>query len=58
MGKKKFLIKVNDMIFGNFEGMFIADTEDDAIDQALEFYAHEFDTFKKEVNVLEVKEVA
>lgn len=56
--KTKFLVKVNDMIFGNFEGVFIAETKEDAIDQALEFYAYEFDTFKEEVNVLEVKEVA
>ena len=58
MEKKKFLVKVNDMIFGDFEGMFLADTEDDAIDEALEFYAHEFDTFREEINVLEIKEVA
>ena len=56
--KRKYLVKVNDMVFGNFEGMFLADAKDDAIDQALEFYAHEFDTFREEINVLEIKEVA
>lgn len=55
--EKNFFITINDMMFGNFNGTFIANSKEEAIEEALEFYANELDTSKEEINILEVKEV-
>ena len=55
--QKKFLITVNDMMFGNFKGEFIEDNEEQAIEDAIEYYANAFDTEKYEINVIDTKEV-
>lgn len=54
---KSFLITINDMMFGNFTGEFEADTRDQAIEEALDFYSYELDTAKEELNVVHVSEV-
>ena len=52
-----FKITIADELFGQLAGEFVAPTEEQAIREAKEFYAHENDTTEEHVEIVSVENV-
>ena len=56
-GKIKYKITIDDGFFGPLTGQFIATSEEEAVKEAKDFYAHELDTFLEDIEIVSVEQI-
>ncbi len=54
---KLFKITIKDDLFGKLTGEFYANSQEKAVADAKEFYAHENDTYENAIEILSVDEI-
>jgi len=57
MGNMKYKIKIDDGFFGPFTGQFIANSKEEAVKEAKDFYSLELDTNADYIEILSMEQL-
>ena len=57
MGNMKYKITIDEGFFGSFTGQFIANSKEEAVKEAKDFYSLELDTDPDHIKILSVEQL-